>query len=43
MPNTKYSGSPKPQLATLKFVPFTDDSTEYTALKTGQIDVGYIP
>jgi peptide/nickel transport system substrate-binding protein len=43
LPNTKYSGSPKPQLAAFKIVPFTDDSTEYTALKTGQIDVGYIP
>ena len=43
VPNTKYSGSPKPQLAAVKIVPFTDDSTEYTALKTGQIDVGYIP
>ena len=43
VPNPKYSGSPKPQLAALKIVPFTDDSTEYTALKTGQIDVGYIP
>jgi peptide/nickel transport system substrate-binding protein len=43
VPNPKYSGSPKPQLAALKIVPFTADSTEYTALKTGQIDVGYIP
>jgi peptide/nickel transport system substrate-binding protein len=43
VPNPKYSGSPKPQLAALKIVPFTDDSTEYTALKTGQIDMGYIP
>ena len=24
-------------------MPYTDDSTEYTALKTGPIDVGYIP
>jgi peptide/nickel transport system substrate-binding protein len=24
-------------------VPYTADSTEYTALKTGQLDVGYIP
>jgi peptide/nickel transport system substrate-binding protein len=41
--NKAYSGSPKPQLSALKFVPFTDDATEYTALKTGQIDVGNIP
>jgi peptide/nickel transport system substrate-binding protein len=43
VPNAKYSGSPKPQLSAIKFVPFTDDATEYTALKTGQLDVGYIP
>ena len=43
VPNTKYSGSPKPQLSAIKFVPFTDDATEFTALKTGQVDVGQIP
>ncbi len=41
--NKAYSGSPKPTLAGLKFVPFTDDATEYTALKTGSVDVGNIP
>jgi peptide/nickel transport system substrate-binding protein len=45
VPNPKYSGSPKPQLAEVKFVPYTDDSSEYTALKAGTsaLDVGYIP
>jgi peptide/nickel transport system substrate-binding protein len=43
VPNKSYSGSPKPHLSEVKFVPYTDDSTEYTALKTGQIDVGYVP
>jgi peptide/nickel transport system substrate-binding protein len=43
VPNKAYSGSPKPKLAQLKFVPFTSDSAEYTALKTGQVDVGNIP
>jgi peptide/nickel transport system substrate-binding protein len=43
VPNPKYSGSPKPQISAVKFVPFTDDATEYTALKTGQLDIGYIP
>jgi peptide/nickel transport system substrate-binding protein len=43
VPNPKYSGSPKPKLSAIKFVPFTSDSAEYTALKTGQIDQGYIP
>jgi peptide/nickel transport system substrate-binding protein len=43
VPNTKYSGSPKPKLAAIKFVPWTGDAAEFTALKTGQLDVGYIP
>jgi peptide/nickel transport system substrate-binding protein len=43
VPNTAYSGSPKPKLSAVKFLPYTDDSTEYTGLKTGQVDVGYIP
>ncbi len=43
VPNKAYSGSPKPEISAVKFVPYTDDSTEYTALKTGQLDVGNIP
>jgi peptide/nickel transport system substrate-binding protein len=43
VPNTAYSGSPKPQLSAVKFVPFTDDTAEYTALRTNQLDIGYIP
>ena len=43
VPNTKYSGSPKPQLSEIKFVPFTADSAEYTALKSGQVNIGVIP
>ena len=43
VPNTAYSGSPKPQLADFTYYAYTDDTTEYTALKTGQLDVGYIP
>jgi peptide/nickel transport system substrate-binding protein len=42
-PNTAYSGAPKPQLAAVKLVPYTDDTTEYTGLKTGSVDVGYVP
>ena len=40
---SKYSGSPKPKLSAIKFVPFTADSAVYTALKTGQVDIGRIP
>jgi peptide/nickel transport system substrate-binding protein len=43
VPNKAYSGSPKPRLSAIKFLPYTADSAEYTALKTGQLDVGYIP
>ena len=43
VPNPAYSGSPKPSLTSFKYVPFTDSSTEYTALKTGQLDVGRVP
>jgi peptide/nickel transport system substrate-binding protein len=43
VPNTTYSGSPKAQLSKYTYYAYTDDSTEYTALKTGQLSVGYIP
>jgi len=43
VPNTKYSGSPKPKLSAIKFVPFTADSAVFTALKTAQVDIGRIP
>jgi peptide/nickel transport system substrate-binding protein len=42
VPNPKYSGSPKPTLAQFKEVPFTDLSATFTALKTGQVDIGHI-
>jgi peptide/nickel transport system substrate-binding protein len=41
--NKAYSGSPKPTLSAIKFLPYTSDSAEYTALKTGQADTGQIP
>jgi peptide/nickel transport system substrate-binding protein len=41
--NSAYSGSPKPTLNAIKFLPYTTDAAEYTALKTGQVDVGYVP
>jgi peptide/nickel transport system substrate-binding protein len=43
VPNPKYSGSPKPKIAVFKEVPFTSDTAEYTALKTGSLNIGYIP
>jgi peptide/nickel transport system substrate-binding protein len=43
VPNPKYSGSPKPTIAKFTEVPYTSDSAEYTALRTGTLDIGYIP
>jgi peptide/nickel transport system substrate-binding protein len=43
VPNPKFSGSPKAKLSEIDFKPFTSDTTEYTAMKTGQLDSGYIP
>jgi peptide/nickel transport system substrate-binding protein len=42
-PNSSYSGSPKPILSELKFVAYTDDTSQYTALKSGAVDIGFIP
>jgi peptide/nickel transport system substrate-binding protein len=43
VPNRSYSGEPKPSISALKLEAFTSDSTEYIALRSGQLDVGYIP
>ena len=42
-PNPGYSGSPKPTLTAVKYLPYTADTAEYESLKTGGVDVGYIP
>ncbi len=42
-PNEAYSGSPKPTLSRLVELPFTSDAAEYDALRSGQIDYGYVP
>jgi peptide/nickel transport system substrate-binding protein len=42
-PNAAYSGSPKAQISELTYYAYTDDTTEYTALKTGQVDIGQVP
>ena len=43
VPNTAYSGSPKPQLDGLTYYAYPDSASEYRALKAGQLDVGYVP
>jgi peptide/nickel transport system substrate-binding protein len=42
VPNTSYSGQPKPHLTKLQYVSYTSDTAEYTALKTGVLDVAAI-
>jgi peptide/nickel transport system substrate-binding protein len=41
--NRKYSGSPKPRISVLKYVPYTSLSSEYAALSSGAVDLGQIP
>jgi peptide/nickel transport system substrate-binding protein len=43
VPNPTYSGSPKPRVSSVKFVPYTTDTAEFTGVKAGQVDVGLIP
>jgi peptide/nickel transport system substrate-binding protein len=43
VPNTAYSGSPKPRLAGLAFYAYRDGASEYQALRAGRLDVGYVP
>jgi peptide/nickel transport system substrate-binding protein len=43
VPNTAYSGSPKPQLTGFRYYAYPNDNTEYAALKSGRLDEGYIP
>jgi peptide/nickel transport system substrate-binding protein len=42
VPNKSYSGEPKPRLSKVQYVPFTTDTSEYTALKTGSLDVAAV-
>jgi peptide/nickel transport system substrate-binding protein len=43
VPNTTYSGSPKPSISELKFVEVTSDTAEYTGLRSGTYSTGDIP
>ncbi len=42
-PNSHYSGPGRPTIAKFEEVPFTSDAAEYDALRSGQIDYGYLP
>ncbi len=43
VPNTAYSGSPKPQLSKVTYFAYPDVTSEYSALRHGQLDFGYVP
>jgi peptide/nickel transport system substrate-binding protein len=43
VPNTKYSGSPKPSIAELKFVSYVSSAAAYTGLRTGALSEGPVP
>ncbi len=44
VPNTKYSGSPKPTLSKFVELPFSSDSAEFNVLSSGtSISYGYLP
>ncbi len=43
VPNTKYSGSPKPSISRLDFVMYVSDAAIYTGLRTGVLSEGLVP
>src|SRR5216683_2318330 len=42
-PNLKYSGPHASKQSKISAVPFTSDTAEWNAVKSGSIDVGYVP
>jgi peptide/nickel transport system substrate-binding protein len=42
-PNPAYSGPHAQKVSAFKSVPFTSDTAEWNAVKSGDIDVGYVP
>ncbi|MGH7666750.1 MAG: ABC transporter substrate-binding protein [Candidatus Dormibacteria bacterium] len=43
VPNKNYSGEPKPKISAFEELPFTSDTAEFNALKSGTVTIGYIP
>jgi peptide/nickel transport system substrate-binding protein len=43
VPNTQYSGAPKPRIAAFEELPFTTDQAEFTSLESGNLTIGYLP
>jgi peptide/nickel transport system substrate-binding protein len=42
VPNAKFSG-PKPNASEFEEIPFTSDTAEFTSLKAGAVNYGYVP
>jgi peptide/nickel transport system substrate-binding protein len=43
VPNKNYSGTPKPRISAFEEEPFTSDTAEFNALRTGSLTIGYVP
>ncbi len=43
VPNQNYSGPHVAKMSTLQAVPFTSDTAEFNSIKSGSVDVGYVP
>jgi peptide/nickel transport system substrate-binding protein len=43
VPNPNYTGPGKPHIARFVEIPFTSSAAEYDALRSGQLDYGYLP
>ncbi len=43
VPNRAYSGFPKPTISAFEELPFTSESSEFDALRSGSLTIGYIP
>jgi peptide/nickel transport system substrate-binding protein len=43
VPNKRYSGPDKPKISEFEELPFTTATAEYQALKSGNVDYGYVP
>ena len=43
IPNKDYSGTPKPRVSAFELEPYTSDTAEFNALRSGALTIGYIP
>jgi peptide/nickel transport system substrate-binding protein len=43
VPNSRWSGTPKPTISKLELLTFTSDVAEYNALRSGGVTYGYVP